>query len=119
MKLNMDLIREILLEIEKQYVSTAIYNLNIDGYDMETVAYHCKMLYKKGFISDYQAQYADDEIDAFGVGSLTMEGNKYLNDIRDNSMWKKIKNTIKKKGLPLAFDTIISIAQTIISEFVK
>lgn len=37
MKRNMDLVREILLEIEKQYVSTAIYNLKVEGYDTETI----------------------------------------------------------------------------------
>ena len=40
----MDLVRKILLEIEKQYKSTAIINLKIESYDMETVAYHCKIL---------------------------------------------------------------------------
>lgn len=36
MKRDMDLIRLILLEIEKEYVSTALINLKIDGYDQET-----------------------------------------------------------------------------------
>ena len=44
MKRDMDLVRKILLEIEKQYKSTAIINLKIESYDMETVAYHCKIL---------------------------------------------------------------------------
>lgn len=33
MKRDMDLVRLILLEIEKKYVSTAIFDLNIEGYD--------------------------------------------------------------------------------------
>ena len=37
MKRDMDLVRKILLKIEEEYVSTAIYNLSIDGYDMATV----------------------------------------------------------------------------------
>ena len=44
MKRDMELVRLILLKIEEEYRSTAIYNLNISGYDMETVAYHCKIL---------------------------------------------------------------------------
>lgn len=39
MKRDMDLVRLILLEIEDAYRSTAIYNLAIEGYDTETVAY--------------------------------------------------------------------------------
>ena len=71
MKRDMDLVREILLEIEKQYVSTAIYDLKVEGYDIATVAYHCKILHEAGLISTYKAQYADDEIWSFIVGSLT------------------------------------------------
>lgn len=54
MKRDMDLARKILLEIEKQYVSTAIYDLDIEGYDVATVAYHCKILYEAGLISNYK-----------------------------------------------------------------
>ena len=115
MKRDMDLVRLILLEIEERYRSTAIYNLTIDGYDTETVAYHCKILDEAGLISDYKAKYADNEIYVFGVGPLTWDGNDFLEKIRDDSRWKKVKDTISQKGLPLAIDTIKSIANAIIS----
>lgn len=115
MKRNMDLVREILLEIEKQYVSTAIYNLKVEGYDTETIAYHCKILYEAGLISDYKAQYADSTIYSFGVGSLTWAGNDYLDKVRDNSIWKKTKDAITQKGLPLVFDTIKTISTAFIT----
>lgn len=97
MKRDMDLVRLVLLEIEEKYLSTAIYDLKIEGYDTETVAYHCKILHEAGLISDYQAQYAGNKIYAFGVGSLTWDGNDFLEKIRDNSQWKKIKDTITQK----------------------
>ena len=96
MKRDMELVRLILLKIEEEYRSTAIYNLNISGYDMETVAYHCKILNEAGLISDYGAQYADNSLWSFGVGSLTWEGNDFLDKIRDNSQWKKIKDTLQQ-----------------------
>jgi chorismate mutase len=115
----MDLVRLILLEIEDKYRSTAIYDLAIDGYDTEMVAYHCKILYEAGLISDYKAQYADNEIYVFGVGSLTWDGNDFLEKIRDDSQWKKVKETITKKGLPLVVDTIKSVANALISATVE
>lgn len=115
MKRDMDLVRLILLEIEKEYVSTAIYNLTIDGYDRDAIAYHCKILHESGMISDYKAQYADGEIYAFGVGSLTWEGNDFLDKIRDDSQWGKIKDTINKKGLPLVLDTVKTIANAFVT----
>ena len=119
MKRDMDLVRLILLEIEDKYRSTAIYDLAIDGYDTEMVAYHCKILYEAGLISDYKAQYADNEIYVFGVGSLTWDGNDLLEKIRDDSQWKKVKETITKKGLPLVVDTIKSVANALISATVE
>ena len=47
MKRDMDLVRLILLAIEDKYSSTAIYDLAVDGYDTETVAYHCKIYMKQ------------------------------------------------------------------------
>lgn len=115
MKRDMDLVRLILLKIEEEFHSTPLYNLAIEGYDEETVAYHCKLLYDAGFISDYKALYGSNRLCEFGVGSLTWEGNDYLDKIRDNSTWKKIKDVISQKGLPLVFDTIKTIADAFIT----
>ena len=115
MKRDMDLVRLVLLKIEEEYRSTAIYDLEIPGYDAETVAYHCKILYEAGMISDYDARYADDELFMFGVGSLTWDGNDFLDKIRDNSQWKKVKDTITQKGLPLLLETIKAVSSAFIT----
>ncbi|MFR0883261.1 MAG: DUF2513 domain-containing protein [Christensenellales bacterium] len=115
MKRDMELVRLILLKIEEEYRSTAIYDLKIDGYDMETTAYHCKILHEAGLISDYGSQYADGQIWSFGVGCLTWEGNDFLDKIRDNSQWKKVKDTITQKGLPLIIETIKTISTAFVT----
>ena len=114
MRRDMDLVREILLGIEKQHISTAIFNLKIEGYDLPAVAYHCKIMHEAGLLSHYSAKYGNDTIYAFQVGGLTWEGNDYLDKIRDDSIWNKTKETITKKGLPLIFDTIKTISTAII-----
>ena len=115
MKRDMDLVRLILLKIEEDYVSTALYNLKIDGYDKETIAYHCKMLHEGGFVSDYGSHYADNALQSFGVGSLTWEGNEFLDKIRDDSFWGKTKKEIKNRGLPMIVDTIKAVSTAVIS----
>ena len=119
MKRDMDLVRLILLEIEDKYRSTAIYDLSIEGYNAETVAYHCKILFEAGLLSDYKARYADNEIYSFGVGSLTWDGNDFLEKIRDDSQWNKVKETITQSGLPMIIETIKSVANVIISATVE
>ena len=114
MKREMDLIRLILLEIEEKYRSTTLFNISVDGYDKETVAYHCKILFDAGLISDYKPIYGGDELYAFSVSSLTWDGNDYLEKIRDNSQWKKVKDIITSKGLPVIIDTVKAVANALI-----
>lgn len=115
MKRDLDLVRLILLKIEEEYRSTAIHGLRIDGYDMETVAYHCKIMHEKGLISDYKGFYASNELQDFGVGSLTWEGQDYLEKVRDNSRWGKIKGILKDKALPATIEVVKMLADGIIS----
>ncbi len=115
MKRDMDLIRKIMLKIEEEYRSSAIINLSIDGYDRETVAYHCRILNDAGFVSDYEGRYASDQLYMFWVGPLTWEGNDFLDKIRDDGIWYKTKEVITKKGLPLIVDTIKTIANSFIT----
>lgn len=115
MKRDMDLVRKILLEIEEKYVSTAIYGLEVEGYDTAAVAYHCKILYEAGLISDYKAAFGDDDIECFGVGSLTWDGHDYLDKVRDDTLWAKTKDTIVQKGLPLILDTIKTVSSALIT----
>lgn len=110
MKRDMDLARSILLKIEEEYVSTALEDLSIEGYDMESVAYHCKLLNEAGFVSSYKGFYADDELWMFSVGPLTWEGHEFLDRIRDDSIWSKTKEAIRNNGLPVVLETIKNIA---------
>jgi hypothetical protein len=116
MKRDMEVIRKVLLAIEEQYVDVAIYNLKVDDLDMKIIAYHCKLLYDAEYISDYKAQFAENEIYAFGVGSLTWEGHEFLDQIRNDTIWDKTKETITKNGLPMVIDVVKDVATSVISE---
>lgn len=119
MKRDMELIRKILFAIEEKYVDVAIYDLEIDGYDLKTVAYHCSILKDAGLISDYGASYGGDELLDFGVGAITWEGHDFLDKIRNDTIWNKTKETIKSKGLPMLLDVVKSISSAIISGMVN
>ncbi|MHB1420959.1 MAG: DUF2513 domain-containing protein [Bacillota bacterium] len=116
---DMELIRKILFAIEEQFVDVAIYNLQIDGYDSKTVAYHCDLLYQAGLIKDYKAQYADNELYAFGVSSLTWEGHDYLDKIRNETVWNKTKTVISEKGLPFVIETVREVASAVATGMVQ
>lgn len=120
MKRDMDLCRLILFKIEDEYRSTALINLQIDGYDVETIAYHCDLLFDAGLIKSYKPTYASDEIYFFSVGALTWEGHdfldKFLDKIRENTMWNRTKNSIKENALPMTLEVIKSVATSFIND---
>ncbi len=106
MKRNMDLIRELLLAIEKQHEYGPIYGLTVPGYSTNEIAYHCQLLYEHGFIDSYDNLSGDEEVQDIAVGGLTWEGADYLETVRDISRWGKVKTTMKEKGIPLTVDFV-------------
>lgn len=112
MKRDMDLIRLILLRVEEQDPNTSSYeSITIDGYTSGEVREHIKLLANAGMIS-----VVHHDLDGnVWVRSITWDGYDYLDKVRDNTIWKKTKDTIKEKGLPLIFDTIKTISSAFIT----
>ena len=119
MERKMDLCRLILFKIEAEYKSTAMYNLNIDRFDLDTVAYHCKILAEAGLLDSYEPIYGNNRIYAFHVGSLTWAGHDFLDKIRENTMWNMTKNKIKENALPMTLEVIKSVATNLINDQIK
>lgn len=114
MKRDMELCRKILLEIEEQYVDESLY-LQIDGYTVEAIAYHCRLLHEAGLLLSFDAQYANDHLYNYEVGPLTWEGHNFLDEIREDTVWGKTKDVIKKEGLPFVWNVTKTIASSILS----
>lgn len=71
----------ILFKIETKYRSIALYNLNIDGFDLDTVAYHCKILPDADLLDSYESTYSDDRIYA-------IEWSEVIQYIQDSPLYK-------------------------------
>lgn len=115
MKRDMELVRKILLKIEEEQSVFPLMSIEIDGYDMPTVNYHCKILDEAGLISGYKASMSMSGLDGFRVDALTWQGNDFLDKIRDNGIWHKTKEALTKKGLPLMIETIKTVANAFIT----
>ena len=119
MKRDMDLCRKILFAIEEQYVDTALYGLEVEGYSIQQVAYHCKILHDAGLISNYKGYFASNRLYDFAVGSLTWDGHEFLDKIRQDTIWNKTKDVITQKGLPMVLDVVKEISQSIVATMVQ
>lgn len=121
MERDMELIRKILFVIELKYVDEWLDNseLNIEGYDMKKIAYHCDILKDANLVSDYNDYYTGDGLYYFGVGRLTWEGHELLDKIKSDTVWKRTKDTITTKGIPFVLDAVKQIATAVTSELIK
>jgi hypothetical protein len=107
MKRDMDLIRQILLDLEAD-VETAP-----GRYDLRTIFHHKALLVDAGLVtgttyhegSDYKAL----------VGHLTWDGHEFLDAARDETGWKAV---MKKVG-ESAGTTSMAVIQAMLIEFAK
>ncbi|QLB18700.1 DUF2513 domain-containing protein [Mannheimia granulomatis] len=117
MKRNWDLIRKILLKLEEKADSTSwLESTDIKGYDAKTVAYHYKLLNNAGLIEAIDISSLEEE--DFSATSLTWQGHEFLDKIRNDSVWNKVKSTVQSKSLDLSFDVIKTVATKIITAMI-
>lgn len=110
MKRDMDLVRELLLIIEKNDDSK---ELSIpEDWDRKVVAYHLKILDQAGFVENHTKWAGDKPM--WIIASLTWDGHEFLDSIRDDTIWNKTKDGIKSKGLEIA-----SVPVEVIKEYAK
>ena len=110
---DLELMRTILLTIEEKFQAGQgiFHQLNLDGYDMRTIAEHCDLLYQAGLIKDFKAtRDGNGRIITFSVGNLTNTGFDYLELIRNDEIWNKTEKEIEEKNLPKTIEFIAKVA---------
>lgn len=92
MQRDMDLIRQILLEVEKCPLCDGHHFVNIDipGRSIEEVNYHIRLLEQAGYIIGSQTMLT------YSVSSLTWEGHEFLDNIKDPKIWDETKEKAKE-----------------------
>lgn len=120
MRLNNDCIRDILLYLEENitYDISCIrfdsLSSSLNSYTPDTLRYHINQLYNAGLID--KPEYWDDGPQI--LNDLTWEGHQFVNDIRDDKVWRSIKekcNSIKSVSMPF----LVSMAPTVLEKLIK
>ncbi len=98
MKLNQDCVRDILLYLEENLSYNdrlPAESIKLENYTMDEIHYTISLLCDANYIEAIP-------IDSLGysrtflIRSLTMSGHELLDNIRDNKVWKKTKETASK-----------------------
>ena len=102
MKRDLDLIRLILLEVEKNENYLRPIDVEAEGYSPEQIAYHIDLLGDAGYLTLSNKQH----LRGFGVSpkSLTWAGHEFLDATRSGTVWHQIKAQLKDQSVsaPLA-----------------
>lgn len=97
MRLNNDCIRDILLYVEKNttyeypFISAEDLISRLKEYDEDTINYHITKAHQGGLIDviNYRNKVPLD------VSFLSWKGHEYIDAIRDDKVWEKLKNSTK------------------------
>jgi hypothetical protein len=107
-KLDTDLVRQILLEVEELPFDGRFYDVVIEGHTEGEITYHVMLLHEAGLIE------AADLSTLSGVcwkpKRLTYNGHQFLDAARSDTVYQKAKSwmlrttgTVTLEGLKLAF----------------
>lgn len=105
MKMEVDLVRQLLLHIEKHADRpiSDLDNIEIDDWTKEQIDYHVVLLAEAGFIEATVNSVPDNEDPSlahviYSVRRLTYKGHEFLETVRDPAIWRKVKEKAKAAG---------------------
>lgn len=122
MKKNWDIIREILMRLEATPAPNTYLNSEaITQYPVQEVAYNMRLLGQAGYIKAniLESSSGNGEIDAALAIHLTNTGHELLDTIRNESVWTKITDTFKGKGVEMTFDLVISVGKKVMESLLS
>ncbi len=96
MKRDMDLVRRILLEVEKTQYPGGPHELSIEGYAKEEVTYHIELLKEAGLLLAMSTK-SFGGVQHYPI-RLTWEGHEFLDAARDDIRWSRTKEVMGKVG---------------------
>lgn len=120
MRRDLDLVRSILIYVEKAEDEVDAEDLVTDSWPFETVAYHIRLMAHHGLVD-----LSDDTRDMNGetlsltVSGLTWDGQDYLDAIRDPKVWAKVKKTVKEAIGSTTFEVVRQTGALVAMSMVK
>jgi DNA-binding transcriptional ArsR family regulator len=105
MKRDVDLIRQILLDLEAGGAYANWFDVDIEEYSPEQMDYHLELLTEAGLITVRTSQR---EFSRWLPVRLTWKGHELLDAAREERQWQKAKEAVEKVG-GVPFEVIATI----------
>ncbi len=118
MQRNNELVRELLLfiEINKESYHDGFNSeqISIEAYDKHEIAYHCMLILDAGFlIGKNSSSQTNIRVSIHG---LSWHGHEFLDSVRDEEFWGKIKSKAEEENIPLNTHFIAAISKSLVAK---
>lgn len=121
MKLNHECIRDLLIYLEDKLLLTSSLcanDIEIAPYESTDIIYATARLSDAKYIETSQISYSHDTIPTIHIQSLTWDGHKLLDSIRDDNVWKKT-NSVVTQFSSVSIRIIEDISNRIIEKMIE
>lgn len=120
MKLNNDCVRDLLLYIEENVGikdDVVIPGLTLSSYTNDELLYTALKLNEAGYLNARVSNYMDGSCE-IEINSLTWQGHKFLDNIRDDGVWATTKGIVSKFS-SVSLSVIENIASQVITNIIN
>lgn len=120
MRLSNECVRDLLLAIEENLginETMSINDFELQNYSSDELIYTSLKLIEAGFINAKAFANIDGSI-SIDISSLTWDGHKFLDNIRDNEVWSKTKSIVSKFS-SVSLSIISNVAAQVITILIK
>ena len=123
MKLNYDLIRNLLLKAENKKTTVLYHNQNQIGllWNIDILLKNLKRLEEADYI-DVTIRYALNKVYIYEFNNITWEGHQFLDIIRSNKVLgvsKKVANELKIKSVYAFSQIVIQVLSNLINKYLS
>ena len=111
MERDLDLVRGMLLGVEKAGTPTEIMALGLEETDFQVLAYHAQILVEAGLLKARITWVDNSDLPvSVVVERLTWEGHDYLDAVRDDGIWVKTRALVRERAGVAALEVVKSVA---------
>ncbi len=113
MKRDMNLIREIMLQVEARPSVNDWGLVEIEGRTQEEISYHVMMLSDAGMAEVIDMRGLGPNGFRYAPKYLTIQGHDFLDSIRGDSIWEKVKQRLGTVGGSASLEIVKTIAKKV------
>lgn len=114
-KFDLDLAREILLEVEKQPYTGRACRIEIAGVERTVLHYHLLTLMEDGLVEGHRAEDMSGLLTCWPM-RLTAQGHRFVNDARNKDLWARAKTRMLEATGTLSLEGLKAVMAEIVRQ---